>query len=152
MISKWILFFWLCLFATAQRGEAKLTPPEKGAKQLRLGVEVHLKGLSQKKGTRTAKEFEDQLPVFEPCVRKAKKGEIIKVGAIFRISKKGVLTDVKVKQMVPKSRSFKKCFLKQIKQLDLGRQEKILSGEMILGTYYGESVKPKKEAGITVQQ
>jgi hypothetical protein len=122
--------------AAAKSG--KMTPAKGGDRQYRLGIKVKIEGLGLSETTGLVKNFEDQLSVFEPCfAAEIDQGQVLRLDATFTVSKKGLLKDVKIREMQPEIFLFRKCFLKQIQQLDMGRQETEVKGSLSLGSYYG---------------
>jgi hypothetical protein len=111
---------------------------------LQMGIKIRLNGVTEAQGLPVAKLIEDQMAVFEPCLQDimGTKGEVLKLQATFKIDKKGVLSALKVTKMEPPVPGFGECVVKQSAQMDLGRQPRALTGEMILGTFYGGSKLP----------
>jgi len=137
--------------ATGTAPSGKLTSPVIGtssdvkteaaqaAPKVRIGMKLRFKKLKPEQAKPLAKEFEDQLSVFEPCLPTSGKNEIVRIRAGFELNEKGVIDPVHILEVDPPSPEFENCFLKQIRQLDLGAQTSKVSGEIIVGTFFGQA-------------
>jgi hypothetical protein len=138
--------------ATAERttnqvgGTGKMTVDGQAqAEVLRMGIRINLQEIENNRGLKIARAFEEQLNVFEPCLAglAGTKGEVLKLTATFTIGKDGLLSAVKVTEMLPQVAAFSECFLKQSNLVDVGTQSKPVTGKLTLGTFYGAGAQPK---------
>jgi hypothetical protein len=145
-ISPIFVLFLTCLSCAAPReaastGSQKMTPGgQQENETLRLGIKVRLPKAFEKSGPGIAQAFEDQMNVFMPCLAgiSGTKAEVFLLKAKFAVSKQGVVTKAEVVSLEPEAPAISACFLKQIQQVDLGRQPQPVTGELTLGTYYGK--------------
>ena len=120
-----------------KRSPSKLTPSNSEPEPLRLGIKVRLLNANDAQSLKITKSFNDQLSVFEPCLSKTGKGEVVRLSASFHIDRSGLLSDYAVIEVVPDSDSFKGCFTSKIGYLRFSPELKNIIGELSIGTFYG---------------
>ncbi len=137
-----VVISFLCFVACQSEakmgdGSGKLTPPASDADQLKLGVKIKLNNPKSVSSAEIVKAFESQLPIFEPCINKAGKEEVVRLESSFKIDKNGQIRTYNVLEVVPDSKMFFECFINNIRRLEFGRKRHEITGIMTLGTYYG---------------
>lgn len=129
-----ILYLSFCLFVAA----CSSTNSEKAVESLQFGVYVKVFDVPEKRALEVSKIIEDQSQYILECQSQLIPVTEFYVAVNWQSLPTGEMDQVELTSQAPQSRALGDCALVRIRDLKLGKSDKALRGELVLGTYRGK--------------